>query len=113
MGSSDCSSFVFLELIKHTMEPGETKNKPRETKQNSSETSPERTDGAENEDIFELDTDADNNERIVKLGEIKEALELPSVLPGLSLGRRGKESTTPPPTPYGTPYIGQMDSLAN
>ena len=47
--------------------------------------------------------------------EIKEALELPSVLPGLSLGRRGKESITPPPTPYGTPYIGpgQMDTLAN
>lgn len=45
--------------------------------------------------------------------EIKEALELPSVLPGLSLGRRGQESITPPPTPYGTPYIGQMDSLAS
>ena len=52
----------------------------------------------------------------MKLEEIKEALELPSVLPGLSLGRRGQESITPPPTPYGTPYIGPgqlaVDSLA-
>ena len=52
--------------------------------------------------------------RAVKLEEIKEALELPSVLPGLSLGRRTGESLTPPPTPYGTPYIGpgQLDNLA-
>ena len=55
------------------------------------------------------------NTRVVKLEEIKEALELPSMLP---LGRGRGESRTPPPTPYGTPYIAPhiatqgLDSLA-
>ena len=51
--------------------------------------------------------------RIVKLEQLKLDLQNPHVLPSINKQKKSDSAVTPPPTPYGTPYIKTQHLVEN